>query len=144
MFNDFFSLVFDGCSRRKRLITGLAAVLTVAAAIGLESISLENDLELMLPGDEQVRRSMRFLRESRFSDDVVVSLGLRSPGRSPADLIRASGSRMGHWRQAVPRNLALSCASRRALQPWSSAPAGAERSGCRRGLQRLFRVNSEA
>jgi predicted exporter len=91
MFNECFSLVFDGCSRRKRLMAGLAAILTAAAAIGLESLSLENDLELMLPGDEQVRRSMRFLRESRFSDDVVVSLELKSPDRSPADLIRAAG-----------------------------------------------------
>lgn len=90
MFNEWFSLIFDACSRRKRLMVGLAALLTVAAAIGLESISLENDLELMLPGNEQVRRSMRFLRESRFSDDVVVSLRLESPSQSSADLIRAA------------------------------------------------------
>ncbi len=91
MFDEWFSLIFDACRRRKRLMMGLAAILTAAAAIGIQWISLGNDLELMLPGDDQVRRSMRFLRESRFSDDVVVSLELRSPDRSSTDLIRAAG-----------------------------------------------------
>ncbi len=90
MFDDWFSLVFDACSRRRRLILGLAAVLTGAAALGLASISLENDLESMLPGDDRVRQSIRFLQESRFSADVVVSLGLRSPDRSSTDLVEAS------------------------------------------------------
>ena len=90
MFNECFSILFDSCSRWKRLIAGLAAILTVAAAFGLGSISLENDLELMLPGDDQIRRSMSFLRESHFSDDVIVSLELRSPDRSAEDLIRVA------------------------------------------------------
>ena len=77
MFNEYFSILFDSCSRRKRLIAGLAAILTAAAAIGLQWISLENDLELMLPADQEVRRSLRFLQESHFSDDVIVSLELR-------------------------------------------------------------------
>ncbi len=91
MFNEYFSILFDGCSRRKRLIAGLAAILTAAAAIGLQWISLENDLELMLPADQEVRRSLRFLQESDFSDDVIVSLELRSPDRSPEELIQAAG-----------------------------------------------------
>ena len=89
MFDECFAAVSDACTRRKRLIVGLAATLTAAAASGLGSISLENDLELMLPGDDQVRRSIRFLQESRFSDNVVVSLELKSPDRSSADLIQA-------------------------------------------------------
>ena len=44
----------------------------------------------MLPGDEPIRRSLRFLQESHFSDDVIVSLTLRSSDRSPEDLIRAA------------------------------------------------------
>jgi len=91
MFNEYFSILFDGCSRQKRLIAGLAAILTAAAAIGLQWISLENDLELMLPADQEVRRSLRFLQESDFSDDVIVSLALRSPDRSPEELIQAAG-----------------------------------------------------
>jgi len=91
MFDEYFSILFDRCSRRKRLIAGLAAILTAAAAIGLQWISLQNDLELMLPTDEEVHRSLRFLQESHFSDDVVVSLELRSPDRSPEELIQAAG-----------------------------------------------------
>ena len=90
MFDECFSAVFDRCARRKRLILGLAAILTAAAAIGLQSISLENNLELMLPADDQIRRSMRFLQESNFSDDVIVSLALRSPDRSTEELIQAA------------------------------------------------------
>ena len=90
MFDECFSAVFDRCARRKRLILVLAAILTAGAAIGLRSISLENNLELMLPADDQIRRSMRFLQESHFSDDVIVSLELGSPDRSTQELIQAA------------------------------------------------------
>jgi len=90
VFDRYFSRVFESCSRWKRLIVGLAMILTSAAVIGLESISLENNLELMLPGDDQVRRGMRFLQESHFSDNVVISLEIRSSDRSPEDLIQAA------------------------------------------------------
>ena len=90
MFDRWFSLLFDLCSGRRRLMLGLAAILTAAAAVGAGSLSLANDLELMLPGDDQIRRSMRFLRESHFSDDVVVSLERRSSDASLEDLIRAA------------------------------------------------------
>jgi len=91
MFNEYFSILFDSCSRRKRLIAGLAVILTAAAALGIQWISLENDLELMLPADEGIRRSLRFLQESHFSDDVIVSLELRSRDHSPEELIQAAG-----------------------------------------------------
>jgi predicted exporter len=91
MFNECFSALFDSCSRWKRLIAGLAAIVTAAAAMGLGSISLENNLELMLPADDQIRRSMRFLQESNFSDDIIVSLELRSSDRSAEELLQATG-----------------------------------------------------
>lgn len=90
MFDRCFSAVFDSCSQWKRLLLGMATIVTAAAAIGLGSISLEKNLGLMLPGDDQIRRAMQFLQESHFSDDVIISLEVSSSDRSSDDLIRAA------------------------------------------------------
>ena len=47
MFNECFSAIFDAVSRRRGLVVGLAAVVTVAAAIDLRSISLDDNIELI-------------------------------------------------------------------------------------------------
>jgi hypothetical protein len=91
VFDECFSRIFDGVSRHKRLVVTLVIVATVAAGIGLKSISLENNVRLMLPGDDEIRRSMRFLQESHFSDKVVISLELDSANRFPAGLRQAVG-----------------------------------------------------
>ena len=36
------------------------------------AISLDDKIELMVPGDVEIGRSMRFLRKSHFSDRVLV------------------------------------------------------------------------
>jgi predicted exporter len=90
MFDENFSILFDACARRRRLIVALAVALTAVAAVGLQWISLDDNLELMLPGNEAIHRSLRFLQESHFSDDVIVSLELKSPDRSPEELIQAA------------------------------------------------------
>ncbi|MFW9817800.1 MAG: hypothetical protein ACFFEW_17935, partial [Candidatus Thorarchaeota archaeon] len=91
MFDECFSRIFDGVSRGKRLVVTLVIVATVAAGIGLRSISLENDVRLMLPADDEIHRSMRFLQDSHFSDKVIISLEVESASRFPAGLREAVG-----------------------------------------------------
>lgn len=71
------------------MVVSLMAVVTVGAAIDLRSISLDNNVDAMLPGDDEIRRSMRFLRESQLSDKVIISLELKPSEHSAQDLLRA-------------------------------------------------------
>jgi predicted exporter len=91
VFDECFSQIFDRLSRQRRLIGGLTIAVVVATGIGLQWIVLENDIQLMLPGDEEIRRSMRFLQESHLSDNVIISLELKSPDAAPGDLAQAVG-----------------------------------------------------
>jgi len=96
VFDECFAGIFDAVSRRKWLVLGLVAVVTVGAGIDLRSISLDNNIELMLPGDDEIGRSMRFLRESHFSDKVIISLEVEPSDHSPQELVRAVGELEGH------------------------------------------------
>ena len=75
--------------KRKRIISVLAAGIILISAIGLRSISFDNNIELMLPANPEILRSMRFLRESHLSDKVILSLRLKSPEYTTHDLIQA-------------------------------------------------------
>ena len=88
MFDKYFSRVYNSVQRRKWLVVWLLGIVTAAAVIGLRSVSFDNSVELMLPGNDEVLRSMNFLRKSHFSDKVILSLGLESPGYTTQDLIR--------------------------------------------------------
>ena len=75
--------------KRKGLIYGLAAGIIIFAAIGIRFISFDNNIELMLPANSEILRSMRFLRESHLSDKIVLSLKLKSSEHTTHDLIQA-------------------------------------------------------
>ncbi|MBU0477904.1 MMPL family transporter [bacterium] len=75
--------------KRKRLISVLAAGIIIFAAIGLRFISFDNNIELMLPANPEILRSMRFLRDSNLSDKVILSLKLKSSKYTTQDLIQA-------------------------------------------------------
>ena len=96
MFSRYFSVVFDKFSQRKKLVVGLATIVAVAAGVGLESISLENDIALMLPGDDEILRSIRFLQESHFSDNLIISLEAKSSDRPSRDLLGAVAQLEAH------------------------------------------------
>jgi len=89
VFNRYFSTTFDRFYERKWIIVGIVAIVTIVAGIGLKSVSFDNNIELMLPCDDDIRRSMRFLRESNFSDKVIISLRLESHDHTIQDLIQA-------------------------------------------------------
>ena len=74
----------------KKLIFGLLGLLLLACLIGLKFIKYNNNIELMLPADSQVQQSMRFLRESNFSDKLVISLKLNGQQHTTDELILAA------------------------------------------------------
>ena len=89
MFNRYFSQVYAFFQHWKWPVIALVVVSTVIAGINLRSISFENNIEVMLPENKEIQRNLQFLRESHFSDNIVVSLSLKSPERSVNELIGA-------------------------------------------------------
>ena len=56
------------------LIFALFFLIILASLIGLRFVSFDNNIELMLPRDKDVLRGLHFLKESPFSNKVVISL----------------------------------------------------------------------
>ncbi|MEW5803321.1 MAG: hypothetical protein AB1847_14600, partial [bacterium] len=77
---------------------GLIGLILAASAFGLIFISFDNTIETMLPGDEEVFRTLKFFRESNLSDKVFISLSVQSSpqgkegeaGYGHSNLIRAA------------------------------------------------------
>jgi len=72
------------------LVIGLLALIILCSLIGLKFIKCNNDIELMLPSDPSVQQSMNFLRESNFSDKLIISLKLKDTQHTAAELILAT------------------------------------------------------
>lgn len=89
MFDRCFKTVYRFVANRKRIFVIALPLLVLAAAAGLRYVSFENNIELMLPGNKDVFRSMEFLRSADFSDKVVLSFRLNQAERDGAELIAA-------------------------------------------------------
>ncbi|MEK6652403.1 MAG: hypothetical protein AABY50_05680, partial [Nitrospirota bacterium] len=50
----------------------------------------EGNIDLMLPNDRDIRRSINFLRDSKLSDKVIISLALTSSDKTRKDLFNAA------------------------------------------------------
>jgi len=74
----------------KKLIIGLLGLVLLICLINLKFIKYNNNIESMLPADSQVQQAMRFLRESNFSDKLVISLKLNDRKNTTDDLILAA------------------------------------------------------
>ena len=90
MFDGYFSIISGFVSLHKRVIITAVTVLVIFACFGVAFIQYDNSIELMLPQDEDVSFSMRFLRRSHFSDKAILSLGLNSAAHTTSDLILAA------------------------------------------------------
>lgn len=64
--------------------------ISLFSLIRLFSVPFNNNVELMLPDDAEFSRSLKFLRESNFSDKIVLSLTLRGENHTISDLIEAA------------------------------------------------------
>jgi predicted exporter len=74
----------------KRMVAGILGALILVSLLGLKFVRYNNNIESMLPMDEAVQQAMRFLRESNFSDKLVISLRLNDPAYTTDDLILAA------------------------------------------------------
>lgn len=90
MFDRYFSIISSFVSLHKRVIITAIITLVIFACFGAAFIQYDNSIELMLPRDKDVSLIMRFLRQSHFSDKVVLSLGLNSVAYTTSDLILAA------------------------------------------------------
>lgn len=89
MLERFFSRGFDLALTHKKLVLIFVALVTAGAVLGLSFIRYEGSVDLMLPPDKDVTRSMQFLRDSSLSDKVIISLALTKPDRDKKDLFAA-------------------------------------------------------
>ncbi len=84
------SRIYNLVQNRKAWVSVLLGLVILSSVVGLKFIKYNNDIEVMLPADKDVQRSLRFLREANFSDKLVVSLKLNEDKRSTEDLILAT------------------------------------------------------
>jgi len=90
VFDKYFSKITDFFSSHKRILISAIIALVILSAFGAIFIKYDNNIELMLPGDRDIVLSMRFLRQSHFSDKAVISLGLNNQAYGTSDLIAAA------------------------------------------------------
>lgn len=90
MFEKYFCKISDFFSWHKRIFISAIIIVVVFCAFRAVFIKYDNNIELMLPDDRGIVLSMRFLRQSHFSDKAVISLGLNSQANSTSDLIAAA------------------------------------------------------
>lgn len=98
MVERFFSRVFDMTRTNKLTVLALVAAVTIASLVGLSFIRYEGNIDLMLPPDKEVTRSMQFLRDSNLSDKIIISLALNAPDRDKKDLLLAADQLAGSLR----------------------------------------------
>jgi len=89
MLERFFSRGFTLALAHKRLVLVFVALVTLAAVFGLSFIKYEGSVDLMLPPDKDVTRSLQFLRDSSLSDKVIISLSLNGADKDKKDLFAA-------------------------------------------------------
>jgi len=90
MFDKYFLLFYQFAHHHKKWILGLVFLITVAAGVRLLYTRYEGNIDLMLPPDKDIMRSMDFLRDSSLSDKMIVSLALTDPDRTKKDLFIAA------------------------------------------------------
>ncbi len=89
MFEKYFSLLYQFVHRHKQGVLATVLLVTVAAGAGLFFVPYEGNIDIMLPPDPEITRSMDFLRDSSLSDKVIISLALTDPSKGKQDLFLA-------------------------------------------------------
>ena len=89
MFDRVFSLLTTFVRQQKNWVLLLVLMVTAATGAGLYFTRYEGNIDLMLPPDKDIARSMDFLRGSSFSDKIIVSVTLTDPAKTRKDLFLA-------------------------------------------------------
>lgn len=89
MFDAVFSRLYGGGLQHRKWVLWFVLLFTLAAGAALSVTRYEGNIDLMLPPDREVARSMDFLRGSSFSDKMIVSLALTDPDKTSKDLFLA-------------------------------------------------------
>ena len=89
MFDRFFPLLYDFVHRHKKSVVATVLLITTLASVSLIFVRYEGNIDLMLPPDPEIVRSMGFLRDSNLSDKMIVSLALTDKTRTRKDLFEA-------------------------------------------------------
>lgn len=71
------------------LISFVIGILNIISLVGLFFVEYDNNIEVMLPADRDISRSLKFLRDSNFANKIIISLSLVSPDKDKKDLINA-------------------------------------------------------
>ena len=95
MFNKFYSFCNSFISRHKLLVLVLIGLVILFSLFNLPRIKYDNNIETMLPANQDILRDMRFLREAGFSNKVMLSLGLTSTSHTTEELVRAADALAG-------------------------------------------------
>ena len=90
MFDKRLRLIHDFLENKKKLVLWIVVLLIAAASLGLPFYQFEGNIDLMLPNDRDIRRSINFLRDSKLSDKVIISLALTSSDKTRKDLFNAA------------------------------------------------------
>jgi predicted exporter len=89
VFESVFSLVSTFVLQQKKKVLLVVLLVTMAAGSGLFFTQFEGNIDLMLPPDKEIARSMDFLRGSSFSDKIIVSVALTDSSKTKKDLFLA-------------------------------------------------------
>jgi predicted RND superfamily exporter protein len=89
MFDKYFSRLYQFAFQHKKWVLGVVLLMTVAAGAGLFLVRYESNIDIMLPPDKEVMRSMNFLRDSSLSDKIIISLELNDPAKTKKELFLA-------------------------------------------------------
>ncbi|WP_435548324.1 MMPL family transporter [Desulfobacterium sp. N47] len=87
--SDNLSIKSEKNNKMKKLLTICIFFIVIAISVaGMFFVSFDNNMEMMLPENGEITRSMRFLRESDFSDKIILSVKLNDSVHSEIDLIK--------------------------------------------------------
>ncbi len=89
MFDAFFARAFDVVRTHKRWVLLCVAIITALSMVGLAFIRYEGNIDLMLPPEKDITRSLQFLRDSNLSDKIVISLAITAPDKGKKELFLA-------------------------------------------------------
>lgn len=87
---DRFASILSIAGRKWKCISIGIGIVFLGCLGAFNTISFDDNFELMLPGDRVFVRGISFLRESQLSGQVVLSLRLDGPSKSFSDLVVAA------------------------------------------------------